>query len=92
MNYVKIEPDQCKGCRVCISVCPKNCLVIGSRFNSLGYQSTVFEGEDRCTACGFCFYACPEPGVITVFKDITDEEKAAVDKELAPYTIKRRGA
>ncbi|MCF7928787.1 MAG: 4Fe-4S dicluster domain-containing protein [Spirochaetales bacterium] len=66
-NYIVINPDECKGCRLCIEACPFQCIVIGSDINSLGYQYAKFEKPD-CTACGLCFYACPEPGAITVYK------------------------
>ena len=69
MNYVTVAIDQCKGCRVCVNTCPHHCLVIGSHFNTLGYQHVVFKDDDCCTACGMCFYVCPEPGALTVFKD-----------------------
>lgn len=65
MNYVYVEPDECKGCRLCVHYCPNNCLTIGSTINQLGYQATIFR-SDKCTACGICYYVCPEPGAITV--------------------------
>jgi len=67
MNQSIIEKDQCKGCRVCVNSCPNHCLSIGSDINILGYQyaRSVPEG---CTACGICFYVCPEPGAIRVYK------------------------
>lgn len=75
MNYVKIAPDECKGCRVCVNTCPHHCIMLGTKINSLGYQFAVFHGRDDCTACGMCFFACPEPGAITVFAD----EKEGLD-------------
>ena len=67
MNYVEIEASQCKGCRLCVEVCPKGCLVVGSDINQIGYQYAKFE-QQGCTACGLCFYICPEPGAIIVYK------------------------
>ena len=75
INYVRIEADQCKGCRLCVESCPTDCIVIGSKINILGYQHARFE-TNACTACGICFYVCPEPGAITVYKDATPEEMA----------------
>lgn len=69
MNHVEIENDECKGCRVCVTTCPNHCLVIGSNINAIGYQNAVFVGEGRCTACSLCFYVCPEPGAIRVYKE-----------------------
>lgn len=66
-NFVVVEADQCKGCRLCVESCPHGCLSIGTKINRIGYQHAVFE-SDACTACGQCFYACPEPGAITVFR------------------------
>lgn len=73
-NYIGIEKDQCKGCRLCVETCPTHCIVQGSAINRSGYQYIRFE-QHGCTACGFCYYICPEPGAITVFKG----QKEAVD-------------
>lgn len=73
MNYVKIAADECKGCRVCVNVCPNRCLMIGTKINKLGYQYAVFHGYDTCTACGLCFFSCPEPGAITVYQNEEQE-------------------
>ncbi len=73
-NYVVISTDECKGCRLCVSACPKHCLNIGSELNRLGYQYARFE-QHQCTGCGFCYYVCPEPGAITVHKEGKDERK-----------------
>lgn len=64
-NKVIIAADECKGCRLCVQECPHHCIVIGSKINTQGYQYARFE-PGACTACGFCFYICPEPGAITV--------------------------
>jgi len=74
MNYVHIEPNQCKGCRLCINACTPHCIVLGEEINAIGYQSAVFRKGTPCTACGLCFYVCPEPGAITVLQDEPDEE------------------
>jgi NAD-dependent dihydropyrimidine dehydrogenase PreA subunit len=66
-NHIVIEPSECKGCRLCVETCPKECIVIGSDINVLGYQHARF-ARAECTACGLCWYVCPEPGAITVVK------------------------
>ena len=66
-NHVEVNTDLCKACRVCVETCPKHCLIIGSDINALGYQAVRFD-QKGCTACGLCFYVCPEPGVLTVIK------------------------
>lgn len=69
LNYVDVNTDLCKACRVCVETCPKHCLELGSEINALGYQAVRFESTE-CIACGFCFYVCPEPGVLTVIKGV----------------------
>ncbi|CUS80982.1 2-oxoglutarate ferredoxin oxidoreductase subunit delta [Candidatus Kryptonium thompsonii] len=73
--FIKIDKEQCKGCTLCIETCPVDVLKISDKFNSRGYHYAEYVG-DGCTGCGVCFYACPEPGAITVYKRgaIVDEE------------------
>lgn len=78
MNRVEINSEECKGCRLCVEDCKKNCLIIGSNINKIGYQYAVFKGND-CTACGICYYVCPELGAITVIKE--DNDKKAEQNE-----------
>jgi len=66
-NHVSVDPKRCKGCGVCIVTCPKECLVLGSELNRMGYRYARFE-QPGCTACGLCFFCCPEFGAITVYK------------------------
>ncbi|MBN2188411.1 MAG: 4Fe-4S binding protein [Chitinispirillaceae bacterium] len=68
MNYITIDHEECKGCRLCVEFCPKKCIVIGSNINKIGYQYAEFQ-SGKCTACGICYYVCPEPGTITVVAD-----------------------
>jgi len=76
MDRVVIESAECKGCRLCVEVCPKHCISIGSEINVLGYQFARFE-SGSCNACGLCFYVCPEPGAITVYKERAAREVPA---------------
>lgn len=66
-NHVAIIPDRCKGCEVCVSVCPKKCLAMSEGHNQTGYAFAVFS-QHGCTACGLCFLSCPEIGAICVRK------------------------
>jgi len=62
---VAIEADLCKGCGLCIAMCPLGLLSRSDELNRRGYRFAEYIGEG-CTACSICFHACPEPGGITV--------------------------
>lgn len=64
---VVIDQELCKGCQLCVDVCPTDVLSIAERLNHLGYHPAAYAGEG-CTGCGVCYYACPEPGAMTVYK------------------------
>ncbi|MFH1368099.1 MAG: ferredoxin family protein [Elusimicrobiota bacterium] len=60
MAKIKIETDRCKGCALCIDVCPKKSLIISDKFNKAGHHPAVFVEGNECTGCGFCYLVCPE--------------------------------
>jgi len=64
-GYIHIEPENCKGCGLCVAACPSKQLSFSGKFNQHSYNYMQAKNE-ACTACGFCYYACPEPGAISV--------------------------
>ncbi len=74
MPKMVVQTDHCKGCKLCINACPVQCIEIDmDTLNKLGYHPAKYKGEG-CTGCGMCFYICPEPDAIIVYKK--DEEAA----------------
>ncbi|MDD3806886.1 MAG: 4Fe-4S dicluster domain-containing protein [Candidatus Marinimicrobia bacterium] len=92
-GHVIINTAECKGCQLCIEACPIHVITLSNALNHMGYKPAMYIGE-RCTGCGICFYTCPEPGAITVFKGWdTWEEKAmcpTCKKETKVYHPKKR--
>ena len=66
-GWVDLDPDECKGCGLCVEACPPDVLVLSERLNPYGYHPATYLGSG-CTGCGICFYVCPEPGAITVLR------------------------
>ena len=64
---VDIDPEQCKGCELCVVECPQDVLFMTDKINHMGYVFAEYTGEG-CTGCAICYYACPEPGTIVVHK------------------------
>ncbi|MCG8604381.1 4Fe-4S dicluster domain-containing protein [bacterium] len=62
-----METDLCKGCLLCLEVCAPQVLVVSDSLNRMGYHPVEYVGA-RCTGCGVCYYVCPEPGSIRVYK------------------------
>ena len=64
---VFINPEECKGCGLCVESCPPKCLFLVPELSAYGVHPAQYTGRD-CTGCGICFYCCPEPGAITVYR------------------------
>lgn len=68
MAKVTFRDDRCKGCGLCVWVCPKKILCLSKeKINSKGYHPAEITDQGACIACAFCATMCPDM-VITVEK------------------------
>ena len=65
--------DRCKGCGLCVSVCPKQILWLNEAVvNIKGYHPSGITDQSKCIACGNCARICPD-SVITVLRHKEEE-------------------
>jgi 2-oxoglutarate ferredoxin oxidoreductase subunit delta len=68
-GYITIDRESCKGCYLCISVCPNNMIKISEELNQKGYYPAEFkEKNKKCTGCTLCATICPDVA-IEVYRD-----------------------
>jgi len=77
LPWVTMESELCKGCDFCVVTCPPEVLKMSTDINSRGYRFSIYIGKD-CTGCGICYYNCPEPGAIIVYRKPKDKKKKKV--------------
>ena len=68
MAKVTINQDRCKGCGLCVSVCPRKVLALDTaKLNRKGYNPSAPVRPEDCIGCAMCAMMCPDC-VITVEK------------------------
>jgi 2-oxoglutarate ferredoxin oxidoreductase subunit delta len=69
VKKIIIDEEFCKGCGLCVEVCPKKLLKIGSKLNKQGYPLVEIDecDQDKCLSCALCARVCPDVA-ITVLK------------------------
>jgi len=66
---ITIERELCKGCYLCISVCPDQLIAISGELNQKGYYPAEFTEADnkkedsKCTGCATCALVCPDVAI-----------------------------
>lgn len=69
---ITIDRETCKGCYLCISVCPQGNIVSSKELNRKGYYPAEFceskEEGKSCVACAMCATICPDIA-IEVYRD-----------------------
>ncbi|VAW07105.1 Indolepyruvate oxidoreductase subunit IorB / 2-oxoglutarate/2-oxoacid ferredoxin oxidoreductase, delta subunit, ferredoxin-like 4Fe-4S binding protein [hydrothermal vent metagenome] len=51
---LEIVEEWCKGCDICVKMCPERCLVLNKN------QVAELEDPEKCTGCHICEWLCPD--------------------------------
>lgn len=66
---VTFQENLCKGCELCVSVCPVKILALDTtKINAKGYHPAGVVEPEKCIGCANCALVCPDL-VITVERD-----------------------
>jgi 2-oxoglutarate ferredoxin oxidoreductase subunit delta len=64
---LRIADERCKGCELCVAICPPGVLALDERrVNALGHHPIALLDAGRCTSCALCARICPD-AVFEVF-------------------------
>lgn len=75
MAYLhQIDSERCKGCGLCVAVCPKNVLELTKELNAKGYFPVHQARPEDCIYCAICCVMCPDVAISIVE---TAEDNAA---------------
>ena len=64
---ILINRELCKGCYLCVSVCPNSAIAVSDRLNHQGYYPAESidnnEDEKKCVGCAMCATMCPDVAI-----------------------------
>jgi 2-oxoglutarate ferredoxin oxidoreductase subunit delta len=67
---ISIDKGLCKGCGICLSICPKNVYGFSANRNSYGSSMPEAVSESECIGCSLCERMCPDAAI-----NVEEEQK-----------------
>lgn len=71
MPKLHVDSRYCKGCLICVEICPTKAIRPCPSINARGYTLPEADDMDRCTGCRLCETVCPDFAIAIE----TDEEQ-----------------
>jgi 2-oxoglutarate ferredoxin oxidoreductase subunit delta len=59
----RIDTERCKGCGLCVNVCPKKVLELSNEVNTRGYFPAYQARPEDCVYCTACCIMCPDVAI-----------------------------
>ena len=69
-----IDNERCKGCGLCVAICPKKVLELSDKVNPKGYFPAFRARPDDCIYCAMCATMCPDVAIT-----LTEVEEAKAE-------------
>ncbi|MDD5238355.1 MAG: 4Fe-4S dicluster domain-containing protein [Candidatus Omnitrophica bacterium] len=60
MGKIIINQEKCKGCLLCVSVCPKGLIGVSKKLNRKGVKPVSYKNNPECLGCSMCAIICPD--------------------------------
>ena len=74
-----IDITKCKGCGLCVNVCPKKVLELESKVSAKGYFPAYQARPEDCIFCAICCTMCPDVAItITETAEVPEEQGTEV--------------
>ena len=67
---IHIDDQYCKGCYLCIAVCPQKVMTRGDKRSRAGYSMPQVKDLPECISCMLCEMTCPDLA-LTVVQEAT---------------------
>jgi len=74
--HIEIKNEWCKGCYICVDMCPRKVLEVDESTFTKGFHPVVVARPEECTACRLCELWCPDLA-IAVHTDAAEPQKEA---------------
>ncbi|MCQ2546298.1 MAG: 4Fe-4S binding protein [Clostridia bacterium] len=63
MANITVDGTCCKGCNICLTVCPKGIFVKSRKRNTYGTNMPAVENAEACVGCRMCERLCPDGAI-----------------------------
>ena len=78
---IEVSDELCKGCGLCVAVCPNGNLRLEERSDANGGRVAVFMDQENCTGCRFCAFTCPDVAIEVYRLEQEEKQEASLHQQ-----------
>ncbi|MGI6087570.1 MAG: 4Fe-4S dicluster domain-containing protein [Kiritimatiellia bacterium] len=88
---VTVNKTYCKGCGLCIEVCPRKLLSLTNDYNQQGQPLAQLDRDGICIGCRQCALICPDAAIeIEQIENNTSQKKKRCSGEKSAADVRQR--